>query len=52
MSFILSENTTRRELLEPDNYAARCYGLVIIGTKFNQQPRLIMEEKPITDVHS
>lgn len=37
MSFILSENTTRRELLEPDNYAARCYGLVIVGTKFNQQ---------------
>lgn len=38
MSFIISEGATgRRELLDADNYVARCYGLVIIGTKFDQR---------------
>lgn len=38
MSFLLTNtSTTRREVLEPDYYIARCYGVIITGTSFNQQ---------------
>lgn len=38
MSFILNDNTgVKRELLEPDNYVARCYGIIITGTEFDQR---------------
>ena len=38
MSFILNDNTgLKRELLEPDNYVARCYGIIITGTEFDQR---------------
>lgn len=37
MSFILNNQTSsKRELLEPDYYLARCYGVIITGTTFNQ----------------
>jgi len=37
MSFILNNTTAgKRELLEPDYYVARCYGVIITGTTFNQ----------------
>ena len=38
MSFILNDSTgLKRELLEPDNYVARCYGIIITGTEFDQR---------------
>ena len=37
MSFILNNTSSaKRELLEPDYYVARCYGVIITGTSFNQ----------------
>jgi len=37
MSFVLSGNSApRRELLEPDNYVARCYSMIILGTTYNE----------------
>lgn len=38
MSFVLSNiSTGKREVLEPDYYTARCYGVIITGTSFNQR---------------
>lgn len=38
MSFFISENAgSKKELLEADNYVARCYGLIMTGTKFDQR---------------
>lgn len=38
MSFVLSNTSnSKREILEPDYYTARCYGVVITGTEFNQR---------------
>lgn len=38
MSFVLTNTSSgRREVLEADYYVARCYGIVITGTTFNQQ---------------
>ena len=38
MSFLLTNTSTaKREVLEPDYYTARCYGVIITGTSFNQQ---------------
>ena len=38
MSFVLSNTSnTRREVLEADYYIARCYGVIITGTTFNQR---------------
>jgi len=37
MSFILNNtSSSKRELLEPDYYIARCYAVIITGTSFNQ----------------
>lgn len=37
MSFVLNGNTApRRELLEADNYVARCYSMIILGTTYNE----------------
>lgn len=38
MSFVLSNTaTSKKEALEPNYYVARCYGIIITGTSFNQQ---------------
>lgn len=37
MSFVLNGNSApKRELLEADNYIARCYSMIILGTTYNE----------------